>query len=1571
MKKVYYLLLIIIISFGFSPKSYAYQLIGYKWAGGAYNYYINPIGVDNGVDYSSKSSTVINAAANWQSVSTTNVSLNYQGTTTNTGWGINDGVNVVTWKTNGWSGNVIGLSTSWYSGSQILDSDIKLNTAFANDSRMSQLVTHEVGHSLGIGHTQEQGATATQDEINAIMYWLLQSQTDLNQHDMCAITAIYPSSGSCSPTFASGYYDCLPCCSGGTFVSATISNNTYTYDGISKAVTVTTTPAGLTHTVTYTDASSNVVASPTNAGTYNVTVTISESGYESEGPFYGTLTINKKTLNVTAANKTVNYGDPQPAYTYTYSGFAGSESEANLTAAPNAFILQTWPVNPGTYTIYVNGGAANNYNFSYHNGTLTVNGLTLNQVFVSNYEQTYSGTSKQITVTTDPAGVGNIVTYKLNNVSVASPTNAGVYDVTITINEPGYAADKYLSTLTINKAGLQAKADNKSMSLGDLEPTYTITYNGFVNSETVNVLDTKPVAQVVGTRPLPAGTYTIEVTGGSDNNYSITRMNGTLTVAGNTADSVKFANIEYNYDGLPHYPTISTYPANLSYDEIFINEHNYQVGAPVDAGTYTIDVIINEPGYVKDTFSTYFYIEKVDLEIKANDTTVVFGAPEPDYTLSYNGFVNGENKNFIDWLPQAHLNLSWPQLPGEYTIELLNGDDNNYNLILKPGKLTVKKAKVDSVTFLHNEFTYDGIHHEATITSYPKPVNLSVSYFDSLNYKVYSPYNAGTFRIETIVNEPGYVADTFINRLIIKKAPLTLTAMNDTIEYGDMEPKYQIGYDGFIAPDNEFAIDFPPIAGIEGDWPVLPGEYEIGFSEGWDNNYELITKNGILVVQSQKASILISDTIKAYNGLPQEAIINIVPDFIANEITYTDEFGNNIGMPRNAGKYKLKVLITEPGFDSISRASSFTILPDTLLVSVHDQTITFGEPIPELTYTINGFIDSEDESVVFIKPQLTIHSESGLLPGEYEIKAQGAEAFNYNFKYKSGKLVIHPIEAQITAITDTVTTYTGLPQQISVFTNPEFVSYSVNYIDEHNFPTEFPTNAGTYAYSVSINEIGYSPIKVTGHLKINQADLYVSADTIEINYGEELPTNELKYKGFVGGESIWALFVQPSIEETTGWPLDAGTYELNISGGESENYHFSYSPFVIKINPAILTVTADNFSITYGDALPELAYSISGFHYGEGLWTLNTLPQLNIEGTMPLVPGNHSIVASGAAAANYTFEYHNGTLTIAPIGSGSFTATQLETVYTGKQQEITIVTDPADLAYSANYSETPINAGIYNVHVQITEPGYLPMAQTFEMKIKKAKLQATVADETVLLGDDEPEYKINYEGLVNDETTDVIDQMPVAKVSANWAEIEAGTHSILISEGFDNNYEFSYTNGTLTVVQTYLIQVKSGENGKIARTGDATMKASFEERVAENGTSAEYTGVANEGYIFNGWDDGSTTNPITFKNVTKNITLTAKFEKKVGISELTTNNLQLKLYPNPVEALHPFNIQVEMPEQQYSGSKIVVTDMVGRIIFVRNEVKAVNQIKGLKRGIYTINVQTEKGEQQHMRLLVL
>jgi hypothetical protein len=72
-------------------------------------------------------------------------------------------------------------------------------------------------------------------------------------------------------------------------------------------------------------------------------------------------------------------------------------------------------------------------------------------VTLSNLSQTYEGTAKFATATTNPPGLNVNITYTQNGTPVASPTNVGSYDVTATITDPSYQGSA-TGVLVINTA---------------------------------------------------------------------------------------------------------------------------------------------------------------------------------------------------------------------------------------------------------------------------------------------------------------------------------------------------------------------------------------------------------------------------------------------------------------------------------------------------------------------------------------------------------------------------------------------------------------------------------------------------------------------------------------------------------------------------------------------------------------------------------------------------------------------------------------------------------------------------------------------------------------------------------------------------------------------------------------------------------------------------------------------------------------------------------------------------------------------------------------------------------------
>ena len=85
-------------------------------------------------------------------------------------------------------------------------------------------------------------------------------------------------------------------------------------------------------------------------------------------------------------------------------------------------------------------------------------------------------------------------------------------------------------TLTITKATLTVTASDASREEDEENPTFELTYSGFKNDETEDVLTVKPVATTTATANSPAGDYVITVSGGEALNYDFSYVSGTLTV---------------------------------------------------------------------------------------------------------------------------------------------------------------------------------------------------------------------------------------------------------------------------------------------------------------------------------------------------------------------------------------------------------------------------------------------------------------------------------------------------------------------------------------------------------------------------------------------------------------------------------------------------------------------------------------------------------------------------------------------------------------------------------------------------------------------------------------------------------------------------------------------------------------------------------------------------------------------------------------------------------------------------------------------------------------------------------
>ena len=125
--------------------------------------------------------------------------------------------------------------------------------------------------------------------------------------------------------------------------------------------------------------------------------------------------------------------------------------------------------------------------------------------------------------------------------TVTSPV--GTYPITISRGSITNSSVSFVNgTLTITKAPLTVTAKDCSRMEGEKNPDFEITYSGFKNGETEDVLISKPTVITYATASSGPGTYDIFIYGGEALNYSFNYRNGVLTIT-------KKDEVEFTIDG--------------------------------------------------------------------------------------------------------------------------------------------------------------------------------------------------------------------------------------------------------------------------------------------------------------------------------------------------------------------------------------------------------------------------------------------------------------------------------------------------------------------------------------------------------------------------------------------------------------------------------------------------------------------------------------------------------------------------------------------------------------------------------------------------------------------------------------------------------------------------------------------------------------------------------------------------------------------------------------------------------------------------------------------------------------
>ena len=251
--------------------------------------------------------------------------------------------------------------------------------------------------------------------------------------------------------------------------TVSLSHTTQAYDSTPRPVVATTNPVSLTVVITYTGTGGTTypasTTAPTSTGSYNVNAVVVDTNYA--GSTTGTLTVDKGTPTITlASSANPSYFGASVIFTATVSPapatgsvtfYADGAAMQSKTLASSKASMSTLLLPMGTHVITASYDG--DVLFNAGTGTLSpdqVVGRAEASVSLGNLSQTYDGTPRAPTATTDPTGLTVVMTYTGTSGTTygptqTAPTNAGTYTVTAMIDDPDLQGSTS-GTLTIAPA---------------------------------------------------------------------------------------------------------------------------------------------------------------------------------------------------------------------------------------------------------------------------------------------------------------------------------------------------------------------------------------------------------------------------------------------------------------------------------------------------------------------------------------------------------------------------------------------------------------------------------------------------------------------------------------------------------------------------------------------------------------------------------------------------------------------------------------------------------------------------------------------------------------------------------------------------------------------------------------------------------------------------------------------------------------------------------------------------------------------------------------------------------------
>jgi sugar lactone lactonase YvrE len=525
----------------------------------------------------------------------------------------------------------------------------------------------------------------------------------------------------------------------------------------------------------------------------------------------------------------------------------------------------------------------------------------------------------------------------------------------------------------------------------------------------------------------------------------------------------------------------------------------------LSVGTYTVTITYSgDSNYAPTTSTLTLNVTPAPLVVTANNATRPYGQPNPTFTGTLVGLVNGDNI-ISSYSTTATQFSPAGKYPIAATLTPISGSLANYSITNNPGTLTISPATLTVV--IANVSRQYGQPNPAFTNTISGGLPGDIFTFTYSTTATQSS-GVGTYPISATVagsNLANYSVTVVPATLTITPAPLTVNVASFTRPYGTANPTLTSALVGAVNGDTftDHLSTTATIASAPGSYPILDPITGANLA-----NYTVTNNPGTLTITKATValSVVVNNATRIYGAA--NPTFSSVTTGALNGDTFTITYATSAVATSPVGSYAIVPTVSGAAAADYTISpgnGTLTVTPAALTVVANNATRTYGSANPVFTGVLTGLLNGDTVSATY-SSTATPASAAGTYPIVPAVT--GAALANYTLTSTNGVLTVKPLTVNVTIVPNNATRIFGT-------NNPLLAGVVTGSINGDALTATFTTSAtvtspvGSYPINAILsgpNAGDYVAVVTPGALTVTAAPTLTSLSTsaASVTFGTSL-----------------------------------------------------------------------------------------------------------------------------------------------------------------------------------------------------------------------------------------------------------------------------------------------------------------------------------------------------------------------------------------------------------------------------------------------------------------------------------